>query len=542
MALETIICVNRADGCDTSVEQQVNVTGSECFIVRLPNTSNAIGPFDIYINSTGATPYFVSVTRNELINGVVLCLGTPTATPTPTPTPTPPGLTPTNTSTPTPTPSNSPTGTPAVTSTSTVTPTNTASPTQTPTPSVTLGLTPTATETQTPTPTQTPSNSPTPSVTAPETATPTPTQTNTQTPTTTTTLTASPTETPTQTPTATVTPSITPSPTTTLTSTPTATVTPTTTTTLTSTPTNTQTPTTTLTTTPTQTETPTGTPTPTTTTTLTATPSVTPTNTQTPTTTLTTTPTQTETPTGTPTPTTTTTLTATPSVTPTNTQTPTTTLTATPTTTPTTTPTPTATTPGFMAYIFAEPQDSGDDATLLAGATGAAEWYSFFSAGAPNNNAGNYGNDLDVYAHQPSFISGSGNFITPVSLSASIAQTPGQVINGVAQNLYTYGSIQVNSAAINSSIQYFYSIWVPLAGVGGTLTDMTNDVGTTLGGNDVFNDIATVTTLTAINVNVTSGASIPAATYRVLWVVPQFQLPIATPLSGSLYFRGDTKS
>ena len=502
MALETIICVNRADGCDTSVEQQVNVTGSECFIVRLPNTSIAIGPCDIYINSTGATPYFVSVTRNELINGVVLCLGTPTATPTPTPTPTPPGLTPTNTSTPTPTPSNSPTGTPAVTSTSTVTPTNTASPTQTPTPSVTLGLTPTATETQTPTPTQTPSNSPTPSVTAPETATPTPTQTNTQTPTTTTTLTASPTETPTQTPTATVTPSITPSPTTTLTSTPTATVTPTTTTTLTSTPTNTQTPTTTLTTTPTQTETPTGTPTPTTTTTLTATPSVTPTNTQTPTTTLT----------------------------------------ATPTTTPTTTPTPTATTPGFMAYIFAEPQDSGDDATLLAGATGAAEWYSFFSAGAPNNNAGNYGNDLDVYAHQPSFISGSGNFITPVSLSASIAQTPGQVINGVAQNLYTYGSIQVNSAAINSSIQYFYSIWVPLAGVGGTLTDMTNDVGTTLGGNDVFNDIATVTTLTAINVNVTSGASIPAATYRVLWVVPQFQLPIATPLSGSLYFRGDTKS
>ena len=195
-----------------------------------------------------------------------------------------------------------------------------------------------------------------------------------------------------------------------------------------------------------------------------------------------------------------------------------------------------------MAYIFAEPQDSGDDATLLAGATGAAEWYSFFSAGAPNNNAGNYGNDLDVYAHQPSFISGSGNFITPVSLSASIAQTPGQVINGVAQNLYTYGSIQVNSAAINSSIQYFYSIWVPLAGVGGTLTDMTNDVGTTLGGNDVFNDIATVTTLTAINVNVTSGASIPAATYRVLWVVPQFKLPIATPLSGSLYFRGDTKS
>ena len=104
MSLETIIVVNTAPGCDTSVEQQVTVTGSECFIVRLPSSSNAIGPFDIYINSTGSTPYYVSVTRNELINGVVLCLGTPTATPTPTPTPTPPGPTPTSTSTPTPTP------------------------------------------------------------------------------------------------------------------------------------------------------------------------------------------------------------------------------------------------------------------------------------------------------------------------------------------------------------------------------------------------------------------------------------------------------
>ncbi len=161
---------------------------------------------------------------------------------------------------------------------------------------------------------------------------------------------------------------------------------------------------------------------------------------------------------------------------------------------------------------------------------------------APNNSGGNYSNDLNVYAHQPSFISGTGNFITPVSLSAAIAQTGGQVINGVAQNIYTYGTIQVNSTLIDSSLQYFYSIWLPLAGVGGALTDMTNDVGTTLGGNDVQNDIGTVTTLTALNVTVTSGAAIPAGTYRVLWVSPQFQLPIAPPLTGSLYFRGDTKS
>ena len=404
MALETIICVNRADGCDTSVEQQVNVTGSECFIVRLPNTSNAIGPFDIYINSTGATPYFVSVTRNELINGVVLCLGTPTATPTPTPTPTPPGATP------------SPTATPTTTLTLTATPS------------------PTTTTTLTATPSVTPTN----------------------TPTTTTTLTS--------TPTATVTPSITPSPTTTLTTTPTATVTP----------------------------------------------SITPS----PTTTLTTTPTATVTPSITPSPTT------------------------------TTTPTPTATAAGFMAYIFAEPQNAGNATTLetYALANGAEEWATIYNNGIPNNSGGNYSNDLDVYAHQPSYAIGGGNFVTAVSLSAGIAQTPGQVINGVAQNIYTYGSIQVSSASINASIQYFYTIWIPLAGVGGTLTDMTNDVGTTLGSNDIFNDIGTIVGLTSLNVTVTSGAAIPAGTYRVLWVSPQFQLPIAPPLTGSLYFRGDTKS
>jgi uncharacterized membrane protein YoaK (UPF0700 family) len=198
-----------------------------------------------------------------------------------------------------------------------------------------------------------------------------------------------------------------------------------------------------------------------------------------------------------------------------------------------------------MAYIFAEPYNASDDTTLLNYATlnGALEWYSWQSVlSPPNNSGGNYSNDLNVYAHQPSFISGGGNFVSAVSLSAAIAQTPGQVINGVAQNLYTYGSIQVNSSAINSSLQYFYSIWLPLAGVGGTLTDMTNDIGTTLGGNDVQNDIGTIVGLTSLNVTVTSGAAIPAGTYRVLWVSPQYLLPILTPLTGSLYFRGDTKS
>jgi hypothetical protein len=198
-----------------------------------------------------------------------------------------------------------------------------------------------------------------------------------------------------------------------------------------------------------------------------------------------------------------------------------------------------------MAYIFAEPQNSGNDGTLLSYATanGALEWYSFYSVSSPpNNSGGNYSNDLNVYAHQPSFVIGGGNFVTPVTFSAPIAQTAGQIINGFAQNIYTYGSIQVSSTVVNPSIQYFYSIWVPLAGVGGSISDMTNDVGTSDGGQDIYPNIGTIVGLTSINVTITSGAAITAGTYRVLWVSPQYTLPGSTPLTGSLYFRGETKS
>jgi hypothetical protein len=200
--------------------------------------------------------------------------------------------------------------------------------------------------------------------------------------------------------------------------------------------------------------------------------------------------------------------------------------------------------PAFLAYIFAEPQTSGDDTTLLnyALVNGTAEWYSFYSvSGPPNNGGGNYSNDLNVYAHQTAFVIGGGNFITPITFSAPIAQTAGQIINGLPQNIYTYGSIQVSSTVVNPSIQYFYSIWVPLAGVGGSISNMFNDVGTSVGGQDIYADIGTVTPLTALNVTITSGAAIPVGTYRVLWVSPQYTLPSGTPLTGSLYFRGDNK-
>jgi hypothetical protein len=391
MSLKTIICVNTATGCNTEVEKQITVTGPSCYIVRIPASSNAIGPFDIYIDSTSEVPYATNISRNDMINGYVVCFDlTPTPTPTPTLTQTPTN-TPSNTPTQSATPQSTPTSTPTPTnsSTPTVTPTNTATQTPTVTPTATLGSTPT----------QTPSN--------------------------------------------------------------------------------------------------------------TATPTVTPTNTSTPT------------------------------VTPTNTSTPTPTLTQTPTQTPSPTSNP------YYAYVFAEPFDSTDDTTLLnyALANGAVDWYSWQSAGSPPSNAGgNYSNDLDVYAHQPSFIGGLGNFELPTTLKQIISHYNGQIINGVSQNIYTFGTVQVSNVNVTPSLQYFYSIWIPLAGVGGSISNMTIDVGTTLGGSEIFNNVNTVTSLTSLNVNVTSGAAIPAGTYRVLWVSPNFLLPPITPLIGSLYFRGDTKT
>jgi hypothetical protein len=395
-------------------------------------------------------------------------------------------ITPITTLTPTPTNTTTPVNeTPTPTPTNTVTPTNTPT-SETPTPTPTNTITPSNTATPTTTNTQTPTTTPTNTGTLG--TSPTPTPTNTQTPTTTPTATQTPTTTPI------LSPSVTPTNTETPTNTPTNTIT----------PTNTATPTTTNTQTPS--ETPTNTPTPTNTTTNTGTPTNTPTNTETPT--------------------------QTPSETPTNTPTPTITQTPTNTITPTLTQTPTSTTAGFMAYIFAEPQNSGADSTLLAYATAsnAQEWYSYFSVGGPpNNGAGNYSGDLNIYAHQPSFVNGGSDFVTPVTLSGPISQST-----------YLFTNIQVSSSVVNPTLQYFYSIWLPLNGIGNSLNNYVMDVGTSPSGNDVQSAVPSLAPSTnAFNVTVTSGAAIPSGTYRVVWVTPNFLLTVAT---GSNYYNATSKT
>jgi hypothetical protein len=243
----------------------------------------------------------------------------------------------------------------------------------------------------------------------------------------------------------------------------------------------------------------------------------------------------------------------TPTVTPTNTVTPSVTRTATPTITPTNTNTPTNTTTptitpspssaAYYAYIFAEPQDSGDANTLLtwASGNGAVEWGDYYDSSVPNNGGGNYSNDLDVYAHQPSFINGGGNFVQPSLLRAPILQTSG-TYSGCSQSQYTFGSIAVAPSVVNTAIPYFYTIWLPLDGVGGTLNNMVFDLGTSLCGNEIYNDISPTPGLIVLDVIVTSGAAIPAGTYRVMWASPNLLLPATPPLTVTYYFRGESKS
>ena len=89
MTTYSILVTNNAPGCATEIEQQLSVTGCTSYIVRLASNSNALGPFNVYVDTV---IYYSAQTRNEMLNGVVVTLEcvtpSPTATPTLTPTPT----------------------------------------------------------------------------------------------------------------------------------------------------------------------------------------------------------------------------------------------------------------------------------------------------------------------------------------------------------------------------------------------------------------------------------------------------------------------
>jgi len=253
--------------------------------------------------------------------------------------------------------------------------------------------------------------------------------------------------------------------------------------------------------------------------------------------------------------------TPTPSVTPTQTVTPTPTPTGTsnPTPTATPTPTPTPTVPPLFAYVVPEPQDNGGSSTsayklgsymyyLSDGVTvdTNVDWYGYSSGGWADPTNPNYSYMMDKYISYSGFTSGSdGNFMTPVStFNGLIRQSPGIGTDGYgcSINQYTFETITSSTSNINPNEYYFYSVWIPLAGVGGVMNNMTIDVGymSPPCGFDVL--LTPATTISTTNVTVTSGASIPAGVYRVLYCSASTLLPPSTPATNNFYFKGETKS
>jgi hypothetical protein len=285
-----------------------------------------------------------------------------------------------------------------------------------------------------------------------------------------------------------------------------------------------------------------GCPTPTPTPTVTNTPGLSPTPTQT----TTQTPTTSQTPTNTPTPTITSTPGASPTQTPTNTQTPTITQTPTQTSTqtPTTTPTitPSSTPAAFSAYLIPEPLDSTSQNNLGQYLyNNGSSWYGYGNSGGVPNTL-TYASDMNTYIHFSGWSGSVGNFVTSVSsISGPIRQSSGIGIDsfGCIQQQYTFGTIVSSPSIVNPNVEYNYTIWIPIDGVGGTFNNMTIDVGNTPCDSSIYDNAIPEPVLASISVVVTSGAAIPAGTYRVLW---NFTLPTTLPLNYSLYFKGDNKT
>jgi hypothetical protein len=97
MLTYVITVTNINEGCDAEIEQQVTVSGCTTFLVKLTSNSNAVGPFNVYLDSL---IYYSAQTKSQMLSGVTVQVACVTPTPTPTNTVTP-TVTPTITPTPT---------------------------------------------------------------------------------------------------------------------------------------------------------------------------------------------------------------------------------------------------------------------------------------------------------------------------------------------------------------------------------------------------------------------------------------------------------
>lgn len=72
MPIYSIFLVNTDSGCDTFIEQQLNVSSPSSYLIKLDPVSNAVGPFDIFSGSTGSTPIYSALTRIQMTTGIVI--------------------------------------------------------------------------------------------------------------------------------------------------------------------------------------------------------------------------------------------------------------------------------------------------------------------------------------------------------------------------------------------------------------------------------------------------------------------------------------
>jgi hypothetical protein len=73
--LYQVYVVNNAPNCNNYVVQEISLSACTNVIVRITSNTNAVGPFDVYIDSLSTTPIYTGLTRSQMLDGVVVQLG-----------------------------------------------------------------------------------------------------------------------------------------------------------------------------------------------------------------------------------------------------------------------------------------------------------------------------------------------------------------------------------------------------------------------------------------------------------------------------------
>jgi hypothetical protein len=171
---------------------------------------------------------------------------------------------------------------------------------------------------------------------------------------------------------------------------------------------------------------------------------------------------------------------------------------------------------------------------------GANHFFGFGNTGIPSLDS--YSNDLNIYTKYSGFTLGGGTqFKVPVStLKSLIRQSPwpGTDTFGCDQQQYTFGTIEVKNSDVNSNTSYFYSVWIPTDSIQISWSNMTVAISRDEC-SQIISDTIPLPSLSTQIVTVGSGASIPAGTYRVLWMPYSGYITPELAINYPLYFKGE---